>query len=343
MVNCKIKRNIFYGIIFLVVGIFAGLSLYPASSFSAWLSLRFGIAQLLAFSGQASLILLLLLIPLSGYTLLRWIKTRRRDYGVNIVLLAVALVAVVGFICYPMSSPWVADTNSINTGKQRLQVVTFNSQNTFSRSDLLSLMEKYDPDIIILPESLVYNIKNFISGTPFENRVFDTPSEGLVTYIGGNIAPTTVLVHQRQGDYHYGTAVPTTFGTVSLVSDLATKPQIIGVHTAPPLPALMQYWREDLARIFSNIDKREQPPTILAGDFNATLRHGPLAQRNYLIDAAEQCQIPDQGTWPADGLWGARTAIDHIFVTPDIAVTECVITSLGEADHRALVVTLQIP
>lgn len=93
------------------------------------------------------------------------------------------------------------------------------------------------------------------------------------------------------------------------------------MHTAPPLPSLMPQWRADLNRLAT----LDQPaiPTVIAADFNATLRHGFLANRAHLVDAAEVYGLADQGTWPPSFPAPIATPIDHILVSSSITVTSC--------------------
>lgn len=113
---------------------------------------------------------------------------------------------------------------------------------------------------------------------------------------------------------------------------------LMGVHTAPPLPSLMNYWRSDVARVVSHAQNLEHP-VIMAGDFNATLRHWPLVAGNMLQDAALACGNVE-GTWPADYPQWAQAQIDHVFASPGFAATDCEVRKVGSSDHRAFAVTL---
>ncbi|PWR10255.1 endonuclease [Micromonospora acroterricola] len=103
-------------------------------------------------------------------------------------------------------------------------------------------------------------------------------------------------------------------------------------------------WRADLAA---------QPPAtpdgglrILAGDFNATLDHGPLRAllRTGYVDAADATGAGLTGTWgPYDGDLIPPVTIDHVLVDRRIAVRSVTVLALPGSDHRPVLATLTLP
>ncbi|MFC4021379.1 endonuclease/exonuclease/phosphatase family protein [Micromonospora sp. GCM10011542] len=133
------------------------------------------------------------------------------------------------------------------------------------------------------------------------------------------------------------------YGTVSVPG--APPVRVESAHPSAPY-ALDQvgFWRTDLAA---------QPPAtphdglrILAGDFNATLDHGPLRAlvRTGYVDAADATGRGLVGTWgPYDGDLIPPVTIDHVLVDRRIAVRELTVHGLPRTDHRPVLATLRLP
>lgn len=157
-----------------------------------------------------------------------------------------------------------------------LSVVTFNTGSKLTSAGLLELVSVYKPDIIVLPETSVVDARKLLQEISYDSNVFETPSSGFTSTYNGLIAPTTVLVRKELGVARPIPGPPTSFGTVALAFDKPGLPHVVGVHSAPPLPGLMRSWREVLDRVVAFGESSHQP-MVIAGDFNATLRHGALA------------------------------------------------------------------
>ena len=78
----------------------------------------------------------------------------------------------------------------------------------------------------------------------------------------------------------------------------------------------MGRWRRDLDEVRAYMD-RERGRTILAGDFNATLRHGGLGSSPRWADAL-------------------ASPIDHVFVNSGASVVSAEVIGLGGSDHNAV-------
>ncbi|MEV6690574.1 endonuclease/exonuclease/phosphatase family protein [Micromonospora sp. NPDC051196] len=125
----------------------------------------------------------------------------------------------------------------------------------------------------------------------------------------------------------------------------APEVRVESAHPSAPY-ALDQtgYWRDDLTA---------QPPatphgplSILAGDFNATLDHGPLRAllRTGYVDAAAAVGAGLTGTWgPYDGSLIPPVTIDHVLVDRRIAVRDLDVRALPGSDHRMLLAELRLP
>lgn len=218
--------------------------------------------------------------------------------------------------------------------QRSLIIVTYNSGGTFAPADLNEILEEGTPDIIVLPETSAYDAKRAIESIGYGGEIFDTPHSGFTAAYSGQIAPTTIIVSQRLGHAHLSSAPATTFGTVAIEFTDDALPLLVGVHTAPPLPGLMEAWRGDLERLVA-FGENATRSTILAGDFNATTRHSAMASRYHLLDSQESCRTKQVGTWPANVNEVLRTPIDHILVTSDLRTEGCQAFSVGRSDHLA--------
>lgn len=114
------------------------------------------------------------------------------------------------------------------------------------------------------------------------------------------------------------------------------------VHPPPPFRAeLLRPWKRRIASLPSPAGSGT--PTILAGDYNATLDHHPfkaLLARGYR-DAADQTGDAWRPTW-TNGRWATLT-IDHVLVSRQIAVDDVRIHHLTGSDHDVVVSRLHLP
>lgn len=168
-------------------------------------------------------------------------------------------------------------------------------------------------------------------------QVFTSPPTGSA------IAPVTLVV-KRAHDYEMAPeqSPATRLGTVYLRSKKAGVPAIVGLHTAPPLPGLMAQWRQDLETAARELAARN-PEAILAGDFNATMKHGPLGRMASHQDVL--CHLPfyTRGTWPVKLPPLLRSSIDHILLPAErFDVLQVEIVDLPGSDHAAIFVEIAV-
>lgn len=313
----------------------------PRMPLSQWLSTRLLLAQALAFptpTGGA-----LILIGSVTLVLSRAVQSLRR-FGV--VATAVALVVLgAGLSAFPAGPPWAAGPSAAkgNSG-QILRVTVFNSQDTLTGTDVRELVDVADPDVLVLPEATPSRAVQAMAGTPYAAGIHEAPDAGFSDGRPWWAAPTVMAVHPRAGAYQDSAPAPSTFGALRLEPlPGAAAPVLVGVHTAPPLLRTMDAWRADLNRLGELDNTTDDGPVILAGDLNATLRHGALAARTHLVDTAQQCPDRASGTWPAAAPTWTRSSIDHVLVSTDIEVLSCSTHLLGSSDHLAYSVELRLP
>ncbi len=112
--------------------------------------------------------------------------------------------------------------------------------------------------------------------------------------------------------------------------------RLIGVHTVTP-----QYQARHLRQIeaLAGVVTGQGGPTVVLGDFNAT--PFSLILRRFEHETGLS-RLTALASWPS---WGdlPQVAIDHIFVSPDIAVTDVRLGEPGGSDHYPVIADLVLP
>lgn len=323
-----------------VVSVVGALS--PGWSTARLLSSQFAFAQLAAFP------LLLGAGMLLCSALAALLCRAKRSGWLGWSACIIWALAGIAFIAAPEGLPRevapaspAVDSGAVadKTGHDSVTIATFNTASTLTADDLKSLVAAHHPEVIVLPETGGYEARQAVETIGYPGQVFETRDWGFTDAYTGGIAPTSVVVSDSLGPAKHVRGPATSFGTVALEFEDPNQPRIIGVHTAPPLPGLMQQWRTDLKEVAA-FGESTSTPTVIAGDFNATLRHGPLAARTQLVDSQEFCSRRQAGTWPARMPNALRAPIDHVFVTHDMRTQSCQTMQVGSSDHLAYVTTV---
>lgn len=311
------------------------LALWPACPLSQRLSTAFVFAQLLAFPRALGAILV-------AFSLCGAAVGHARACGrLRLSGYLAWTLAGIAFLAFPYGTTPHAGSPASSGTVRSLTVATFNSASTLTAADLRQLMTAAHPDVIVLPETSRHDAQRAVDAAHFSATVFGAPESGFRETHDGHIAPTSLVVGNVCGAGSPTVGPATTFGTVAITCRDPALPVLIGVHTAPPLPGLMSQWRDDLDRIVTFADSSTRS-LILAGDFNATQRHGPLAASSRLSDSQAQCFPNPRGTWPARAPSFLRAPIDHVFVTGDMRAVRCRTVPIGRSDHLAYVAEISL-
>jgi endonuclease/exonuclease/phosphatase (EEP) superfamily protein YafD len=118
---------------------------------------------------------------------------------------------------------------------------------------------------------------------------------------------------------------------------------LLCVHPHAPIPPWhtgVAWWRRELAALPGPAG----PPTVIAGDFNATLDHWQLRRllRLGYVDAAAQTGRGLIPTWGPVRRLGLLT-IDHVLLDRRCAVLRTSVHDLPGSDHRALYAEVRLP
>lgn len=114
---------------------------------------------------------------------------------------------------------------------------------------------------------------------------------------------------------------------------------LVAVHPAPPVPFQLDQWRADLDQVATLCTA----PTIIAGDFNATLDHPPFKRllSSGCADAAALSGNALTGTWPSSWPPPLAAPIDHILLAgPRRTVSSFGVHHITGTDHRAVLATV---
>ena len=134
---------------------------------------------------------------------------------------------------------------------------------------------------------------------------------------------------------------------VRAVADVDGQPvRLVNVHTkAPSRGWAVPFWKEQLAGL-GQAAQADPRPVVIAGDFNATYGHKPF--RDLLAMGLREAHIQaGRGlavTWPRGGrVIPPVYRLDHVLVSPDVAVLEVREGRGKGSDHRPVIADLALP
>lgn len=325
------KKLIFISFLILFTIPIIAYSFFPSSNLNIWLSTKPILAQIYAFplaTATTPSLLSFLYFSLSFY------KKKKQILFYSGIFLLVSLTLLV------FGTDKTASVTSNNTNT--LKLVTWNVANQLEAEHLKQIFSSFNTDIAIFPEldsnaqegqeNQKIKILFQQAGLSIEDYdVFTSPPTD------SGIAPVTVIIKKSYGFYTKAETFHTTrFGTIVLHSRKQNLPDIIALHTAPPLPGLMEVWKQDLHIIHNQLASK-YPKAIIAGDFNATMRHGALAKISSHRDALNVLPPFERGTWNSQSPKLFNATVDHILLPKNhYYVKDLDIVSFQNSDHRCI-------
>ncbi len=116
----------------------------------------------------------------------------------------------------------------------------------------------------------------------------------------------------------------------------------LAVHLLPPYPYPPREWLSETARL-RRILPSLRSPTLIAGDFNATVDHSQFRRllSDGFADTTQQSGAGYLPTYPANRWYGPVIGIDHVLTRGAIATSSRAVSVPG-SDHRAVLVTVQV-
>ncbi|MFF0343980.1 endonuclease/exonuclease/phosphatase family protein [Kribbella sp. NPDC004875] len=204
-------------------------------------------------------------------------------------------------------------------------------------ADVAQVIRDRKPDLVSLPEAQV-DVREEIRA-----QLQDQQYKGF-TVQPSRAAPsaTSVLVSAALGDVTFASEPGTTFGNIVVTGGNLGAIRLIAYHGYPPLPDAVTTWKHDLQKVRQWCT--EEPPTVVAGDFNATVDHADFRQAlgGYCRSVGPSVGDGLQGTWPADQPVVLRTQIDHVVVSRRFEPGRFTTYPVQGTDHRAVVATVAL-
>jgi endonuclease/exonuclease/phosphatase (EEP) superfamily protein YafD len=162
-------------------------------------------------------------------------------------------------------------------------------------------------------------------------------------------AGTALLLAGSLGAYTVDADSVATGSLPSIVArpDTPDRPVIAAVHAAPPIPAHLADWRDDLARLAALCSAEDD--VVVVGDLNSTLDHWTglpgTADLGDCDDAGALAGAASLGTWPTSvpALLGAP--IDHVLFSGRWDVSGYVVLDEHDddgSDHRPVLAQLSV-
>jgi endonuclease/exonuclease/phosphatase (EEP) superfamily protein YafD len=192
------------------------------------------------------------------------------------------------------------------------------------------------PDLVSLPEAQAdvrEAIRAHLQGLAYNG--YTLQSSAAVE------SATSVLVSSSLGAVRF-TKDPsaTTFGHIIVTGGNLGEVRLIAYHGFPPLPAEVTTWKRDLGVLRQWC--AQDPPTIVAGDFNATTDHADFrhALGSNCRSVASLTGSGLIGTWPSNRPAVTRTQIDHVLITRQLEPGRFTTYAIQGSDHRAVVATV---
>ena len=282
-------------------------------------------AQLVAFRPQALAVVLVL-------ALLMLVRRGWRIAAVLIGLLALTGGALTAPRQFSNARPMPAGT----------RVLTIMVANVLGggadAGDVAQVIRDRKPDLVSLPEAQVdvrEEIRARLQGLQYNGYTVQ-PSRAVES-------ATSVLVSSSLGAVTFGTVPGTSFGNVTVTGGSLGAIRLIAYHGFPPLPDSVTTWKQDLQAVRTWCT--QDAPTVVAGDFNATLDHADFrhALGGYCRSVAAAVGDGLEGTWPADQPRIVRTQIDHVVANRQLQPAGFSTYAIEGTDHRAVVATVGVP
>lgn len=305
---------------------------FPSSGLNIALSSKLFFAQFYSFPILFGGSLVIGALVIFGICLLiNQIILRKNKIG--LFWLAIGLLSLV----FMLGGSETTKITSLEESKT-IKIVEWNTLNNLDKAHIEKIFKDYDADIAVFPELENQSLEDSFREVGLD---FDRYEVFLSHKTGGGIAPVTVITKKDFSGYRMVKEDNmTSFGTVVLQAEDKAKPDIVGLHTAPPLPALMNAWERDLVLIAHHISK-QYTDAIIIGDFNATMRHGAMNELGTYEDALSYLPKFSRGTWHTQLPSYFRTTIDHVLIPKDKYVVQAIQTmDFNASDHTCVFVIL---
>ena len=283
-------------------------------------------AQLVAFRPQGLVVVLVLGI----------LMLVRRGWRI-----AAVLVMVLALTGAALTAPrQFSDAKPPSAGSRVLTIMVANVLGGGADADAVAkVIRERRPDLVSLPEAQAdvrEEIRARLQGLAYNG--YTLQSSAAVE------SATSVLVSSSLGAVRFDEdQSATAFGHIIVTGGNLGEVRLIAYHGLPPLPSEVTTWKQDLGVL--RLWCAQNPPTIVAGDFNATTDHADFrhALGSNCRSVASLTGSGLVGTWPSDRPAVTRTQIDHVLITRQLEPGRFTTYAIEGSDHRAVVATVALP
>lgn len=250
---------------------------------------------------------------------------RRSPRLFTFVLVAVIVAAGHGGVI--AARWWEHQQTPVTESDESLTVVSFNTHgNAGIVLQARHLIDEHTPKIIALQEVTAETAQNIADAASGSYQVFTAAASG------STVSHSALLVSDELGEYAQVEAPASLFASVIAEPLDGQGPVAMSVHPVPPMPRNMSTWRGELQQATDLCDNTTG--AIVAGDFNATIDHGPLRETECLVATSTIAS-----TWPASQPSWLGAAIDHVMVDGGQWLPlSAHYQHMAGSDHRAIVV-----
>jgi endonuclease/exonuclease/phosphatase (EEP) superfamily protein YafD len=196
------------------------------------------------------------------------------------------------------------------------------------------------PDVVVLPEAGDRFRKRLLDGLDGYRAWSSAPYRSGVEAAGADDGPClTLLTAAGLGEVDVAVAsTDTRSGWVVVSGGGLGAVRVLGVHPAVLLPSSTPDWARELALLAPWLADPARP-TVVVGDLNATLEHGPLQRA---LGSARPATRRVPATWPSWWRRAAGVTIDHVLVAGPVGVRSVEVLDVAGTDHRAVLARLLV-
>jgi endonuclease/exonuclease/phosphatase (EEP) superfamily protein YafD len=264
----------------------------------------------------------------------------RPNWWLSAVVLGSVSLAALVFVVFSRAIPSGTD-EAARSARDRptLSVLAFNVYE--GRANVAALAETIAterPDLVVLPEAgeryrqrllavrgdLGY--ESWTTGRPDQRDV-----DGIVVLAAPWLGPLEARVLDRQAKFDW----------MELTGGRLGSARVVAVHTAAPVLGSLPKWQADLSALRQQCSA-STTPTVLIGDFNATLDHRELRSLG-CTDVAASAGRGLTATWPTVLPTWLGVQIDHVLVDGGVIPGDFRVLSLPGSDHRAILAGITLP
>lgn len=246
---------------------------------------------------------------------------------------AAGAAAVVGLLLLAAWPQWFPPTGEAASDAPRLRLY---SANLWARNEdtaaIAASIREADADIVVLIElgdAPAARLDALLADYP--HRVV-TPridrASGAARSVIASRRPLTAIPDRPDGLHAVGAVARTPLGPVN----------VVGVHLTRPWPFQEQWGQISQTMALTDIRRSLDGPVVVAGDFNSVSSARIGRQMKGDVGLLPAPGFP--GTWPAGLPSPLGVTIDHVWRSPDLALTSRRLGRPTGSDHRPVVVEL---